>query len=211
MSVRTPNPVIFFALLLAAVPAMAADAPAPAPVPWTLGMSKEQVVALAEQGPYADAASGAVETTSAPFAGRKVKATLVFGAAGLASIEYHIYAGSEWREAEKGVMQVFDHFKAAHGGANVKEVSDNIDRDELNLIVRQTIGTAEAMNKGYAPRGQYMVQTFDMVPVKQPAEGRLHCQWIYDGRSNTYSVFLYQDLPSAPKRDVADNTQIKKL
>ena len=96
-------------------------------------------------------------------------------------------------------------------GANVKEVNDNIDREELGLILRQTLGTAEAMNKRYTPNGQYMIIAFDMVPLKQPAEGRLHCQWIYDGKSNAYSVFLYQDLPTAPKRDVADNSQIKKL
>jgi hypothetical protein len=67
------------------------------------------------------------------------------------------------------------------------------------------------MNNRYAPKGQYMVQTFDMVPPKQPVGVRLHCQWIYDGRSNTYSVFLYQDPPGAPERDVADNIVIKKL
>jgi hypothetical protein len=206
---RTTSPVFALALLLAVVPALAAEDPGPGP--WRLGMSKEQVVSFAEQGPYRDGASGTVETDNAPFAGRKVKATLVFGAAGLATIHTQNYTGSDWREAHKAALEVFDQFKAQHGGANVKDVSDNIARDELDLILRQTLGTAETMNKRYTPNGQHMIQTFDMVPLKQPAEGRLHCQWIYDGKSNTYSVFLYQDLPGAPKRDVAENIQIKKL
>jgi hypothetical protein len=207
--VRTRKPAFLWALLLAAIPAIAQEDPGFGP--WRLGMSKEQVVAFVEQGPYNDVAAGNVETASATFAANKVKATFVFGAAGLATIKLHNYEGSDWREAHKFALQVFDQFKAKHGGANVKEVSDNIDREALDLILRQTLGTAETMNKVYTPKGQYLLQTFDMVPMKQPAEGRLHCQWTYDGKSNTYSVFVYLDLPRAPKRDVAENDQIKKL
>jgi hypothetical protein len=206
---RTTSHVFVLALLLATVPALAADDPGAGP--WRLGMSKEQVVSFVEQGPYTDGTSATVETDNARFAGRKVKATFVFGAAGLATIQMQNYAGSDWREAEKAALEVFDHFKAQHGGANVADVSDNISRDELDLILRQTLGTAETRNKRYTANGQLMIETFDMVPLKQPAEGRLHCQWIYDGKSNTYSVFMYQDLPGAPKRNVAENVQIKKL
>ncbi|MEO8316357.1 MAG: hypothetical protein ABI645_16365 [Pseudomonadota bacterium] len=205
----TRKPAFLWALLLATVPAFAAEDPGLGP--WRLGMSKEQVVSFVEQGPYADAVSGAAETASAPFAGHKVKATFMFGAAGVATIRFHNYEGSDWQAAHTAALEVFDLFKATYGGANVKEVSDNIDREELSLILRQTLGTAEAMNKRYTPNGQYLTMTFDMFPLKQPAEGRLHCQWVYDGKSNIYSVFLYQDLPNAPKRDVAENTQIKKL
>jgi len=206
--VRTTKPVFLLALLLA-VPAFAEDDLGL--VPWRVGMSKEQVVAVADNGPYKDVAAGAVETDNAPFGARKVKATFVFGAAGLATIQMQIYSGSDWREAEKAALEVFDQFKAKLGGANVKEVSDNIEREALDLILRQTLGTAETGNKRYTQGGQYMLQTFDMVPLKQPAEGRLHCQWIFDGKSNTYAVLVYQDLPTAPKRDVPDNVQIKKL
>lgn len=207
--VRNRKPAVLWALLVAAFPALAQEDPAIGP--WKLGMPKEQVVALVDQGPYTDVAAGSVEAASAPFAARKVKATLAFGATGLTSIKLHNYEGKDWREAHKSALEVFDQFKAKHGGANVKEVSDDIDREELDLILRQTLGTAETMNATYAPKGQYLVQAFDMVPMKQPAEGRLHCQWMYDGKSNSYSVFVYLDLPSAPKRDVAENDVIKKL
>jgi hypothetical protein len=206
---RATSPVFVLALLLTTLPAFTAVDPGIGP--WQVGSSREQVASFAEQGPYKDGASGTMETDNAPLAGRKVKATFVFGALGLATIQLHAYAGSDWREAQKAALEVFDVFKAQHGGASVKDVSDNIEREELDLILRQTLGTAETMNKRYTPNGQYMIQTFDMVPLKQPPSGRLHCQWIYDGRSNTYSVFLYQELPAAPKRDVAENVQIKKL
>jgi hypothetical protein len=207
--VRTRKPAFLWALLLAAFPALAQDDPAFGP--WQLGMSKEQVVSFAEQGPYNEVAAGNLETANATFAKRKVKATFTFGATGLTSIKLHNYEGSEWREAHRIALEVFDQFKAKLGGANVKEVSDDIDREELDLILRQTLGNAETLNKTYTPKGQYLLQTFDMVPIKQSAAGRLHCQWSYDGKSNTYSVLLYQDLPSAPKRDVAENDQIRKL
>jgi hypothetical protein len=207
--VRNRKPAVLWALLVAAFPALAQEDSGLGP--WKLGMPKEQVVALVDQGPYTDVAAGSVETASAPFAASKVKATLAFGATGLTSIKFHNYEGKDWREAHKSALEVFDQFKAKHGGANVKEVSDDIEREELDLILRQTLGTAETMNATYTPKGQYLVQAFDMVPLKQPAEGRLHCQWMYDGKSNSYSVFVYLDLPGAPKRDVAENDVIRKL
>jgi hypothetical protein len=121
------------------------------------------------------------------------------------------YEGQDWREAHRTILEVFDLFKSRYGGANIKELSDDIGREELDLILRQTLDVAEEMNQRYVPKGQYMVQTFDMVPRRQPADSRLHCQWVYDGRSNTFSVFLYQDAAAAPKRDMADNNVIRKL
>lgn len=206
---NTWKPACLWALLLAAFPLLAQEDPGVGP--WRLGMTKEEAVAIAERGPYNDVSPDSVHTADATFGGRKVKATLTFGATGLASIRFHNYEGKDWQEAHRAALQVYDHFKSKFGGANVKEVTDNIDREELDLILRQTLGTAETMNKTYAPKGQYLVQAFDMVPVKQPAEGRLHAQWMYDGRSNTYSVSVYLDPPGAPKRDVAENDQIKKL
>ena len=145
-----------------------------------------------------------------PLADAKMPQGLGFGlgAAGAASIKLHNYEGNDWREARRAVLEVFDGFKEKSGGASVKEVSENIDRHELDLILRQTLGAADAMNNSYAP--QYMVLTFDMTSLMQPAGGRLHCQWVYNGKDNTYSVALFQDLANAPRRDMEANTQIRK-
>ncbi len=110
---RTRKPAFLWTLLLAVAPVFAQEDPGLGP--WRLGMSREQAVSFVEQGPYSDAASGAFEASSAPFAGHKIKATLTFGAAGLAGVKFANYEGSDWREAEKTALEVFDQFKAKYG------------------------------------------------------------------------------------------------
>jgi hypothetical protein len=207
--VKTGNRAFLLALLLAIGPAFAAEDVGLGP--WRLGMSKEQVTAFAEQGPYTDIAGGGLETAAGKFKDKKVATSFTFANATLRSMVVKVYEGTEWRKAETATLDVYDYFKANYGGANVKDTADNPDRDALDLLLRQTLGTAEDMNKRFAPNGQYFLQTFDMIPRRQPAEGRLHCQWIYDGKRNMFTIVLYLDLPSAPKRDVAENDQIKKL
>jgi hypothetical protein len=179
--------------------------------PWRLGMSREQVLALADPGPYKETASGGLETDGAKFKGQKAGAAFSFASTGLSSIRVKVYEGDDWRKAVAAVLDVFDHFKASYGGANAKDLVDNPDHEGLELILRQTLGTAEQLNEARKKSGSYMIMTFDMMPLKQPAESRLHCQWIYDGKANRYAVHLYQDLPKAPKREVEDNVEIKKL
>jgi hypothetical protein len=178
--------------------------------PWRLGMSKEQVTALAEQGPYKDIAGG-VEAEAGKFQGNKAGAALTFGDAGLRSIQVKVYEGDDWRKAETAALSVFDYFKSNYGGANVKDVANNPDRDALDQILRQTLGTAEPLNDNYAKNGSHILMVFDMMPLKQPAESRLHCQWTFDGKTKRYAVYLYQDQPKAPKRDVEESVEIKKL
>jgi hypothetical protein len=152
-----------------------------------------------------------METINAPFAGHKLRATFSFGATGAATIRFHNYEGSEWQEARKATLEIFDTFEEKFGGAHVKDIADDIQRDELDLILRETLRTADSINKRYASKGQYMVLTFNMVPARQPIWGRLHCQWVYDGKRNAFSVFLFQDPVNARRRDVEDNVLLKKL
>jgi hypothetical protein len=202
------NPVFLLALLLAVGPALAEEDVGMGP--WRLGMTKEQVVAFAELGPYQDLGA-TVETGEAKFAGRKVTAKFTFGEDAVRAIEVRTYEGKDWRKAQEAALEVFDHFAAAYGGANVKDVADKIDRKELEKILLQTLGSAEEMNKRYARDGSGMTLAFDMVPLRQPAESRLHCKWVYVGKSDTYFVYLYQDRRGAPSRDAADNILIEKL
>jgi len=204
--VKTGNRGLLLALLLVIGPAFAEEDVGLGP--WRLGMTKEQVAAIADKGPYTDTASGGLEAATT-FRKKKVTTSFTFADSKVRSIVVKVYEGTDWRNAEQGALDVYDHFKESYGGANVKDTADKVERDALDLILRQTLGTAEELNKRYVANGSRMVITFDMVPVKQPAESRLHCQWIFDGKG-TYSVYLYQDLPGAPKRDVAENVEIKK-
>jgi predicted nucleotidyltransferase len=195
------------ALLLAAGPAFADEDVGIGP--WRLGMPKEQVVAFAELGPYKDVADGGVETEEAKFSKHKATASFVFADAALRSIEVRVYEGKDWRKAQEAAMEVFDHFAANYGGANVNDVGDNMDRKELEKVVERSLGTAEEMSKRMASRGS-MTLAYDMVPRRQPAESRLHAKWVYASKNNTYYVYLYQDRPGAPKRDAADLIEIEQ-
>lgn len=179
--------------------------------PWRLGMPKEQAVSFLDHGSFKDSAPNDMEAASATVASHKGKATLTFGKAGLASIRLHKYEGKDWREARSSILEVFDEFRVEFGGVNVKGIANDIGRDELDLILQQSLGAAEEANKRYGPKGQYMVLIFDMVPRRQPVGERLHCQWVYDGRSNTYSLVLYRDRPDASTRYAAANLLINKL
>jgi hypothetical protein len=207
--VKTRSLALLLALALAAGSAVAEEDVGIGP--WRLGMSKEQVLALAEPGPYKETASGGLETDGAKFKGQKAEASFTFASAGLGSIRVKVHEGGDWSKAVTAVLEVFDYFKASYGGANVKDIADNPDRKELDELLRQLLGTAEPLNDARKKSGSYMVTTYDMMPLKQPAESRLHCQWVYDGKANRYAVYLYQDLPKAPKREVEDNVEIKKL
>ncbi len=202
------NPVFLLALLLVTGTAVAEEDVGIGP--WRLGMTKDQVVAFAEVGPYKDAGD-TVETEGAMFAGRKAAATFTFGDAALRAIEVRTYEGKDWRKAQEAALAVFDHFATAFGGANVKDVSDKIDRKELESTLERTLGTAEEMSKRYARPGSGVTIAFDMVPLRQPAESRLHCKWVYVGKSDTYFVYIYQDRRGAPSRDAEDNILIEKL
>ncbi|MEO6080934.1 MAG: hypothetical protein ABIQ86_14365 [Steroidobacteraceae bacterium] len=198
------------ALLLAAAPVFAAEDIDIGP--WRLGMSKEQVVAITDQGPYTDvAATGGLETKDGKFKGKKANTSFVFAGGTLRSIEVRVYEGKAWDKAKDAALDVFDQFVANYGGASVKDVSPKVDRKELEKILDRTLGTAGEMNKQYAARARAMVVTYDMAPLRQPADSRLHCQWIYLGKSDTYSVVVYQDVPGAKSRDAEENIVIEKL
>lgn len=178
--------------------------------PWRLGMSKEQVVAVPEYGPFKDVSDTTVEIPDGKFQKHKAKTLFVFGEGGLRSVEMRAYEGKVWNGAKEAALDVFDYFASQFGGANVKDEADNIKRKDLENILERTLGTAEGMNERYAKNGGSVTMIFDMVPVRQPAESRLHAQWVYTGKTNSYAVFLYQDLPKAPSREAEESFVIHK-
>jgi hypothetical protein len=208
--VNSRNPAFLLALVLAAGPLLAGEDAGIGP--WQIGMSKEQVVAFGDFAPYeAVQAGGELATEKAKFSGHKVKASFAFGDAGLRAVEVLNYEGKEWSRARDAALEVYDHFASAYGGANVKDTADKISRKELENILDRTLGTAQEMNKRYAGNGSGMIMTFDMTPMRQPADSRLHCQWVYIGKSNTFFVYLYVDRPGSPPRDTRDSIEIEKL
>lgn len=179
--------------------------------PWRIGMTRDQVNALVEQGPFADGAGGALISDKGKVGSRKATVTLQMGDAGVRAVEMLVYEGKDWQDAAQAVVGVHEHFVKNFGGANVKEVEDNVqERKALETILSRTLGTAEEMNKRQSERGRSIIVRFEMVPLKQPAESRLQCEWSYVGKTGVYKVQLFQDKPGAPSRDPEDNIEIVK-
>lgn len=184
--------------------------------PWRLGMSREEVTSHQDLGPYQDVrVTGGVETANAKFAGHTVNTSFVFDDAGLAFIQVWNYEGEDWKKAQGAVLEVFDYFSERYGGVTVPGVevngSETLDRGALAVVLQQVLGTARELDAKVRKDQATMTMIFDMIPLRQPQESRLHCQWVYAGRPDTFYVFLFQDRKDAPSRRVASNVQLERL
>jgi hypothetical protein len=184
--------------------------------PWRLGMAKELVIAQKDFGPYTDVrVTGGVETGNARFAGHPVNTSFVFDDAGLEFLQVWNYEGEEWRKAQSAALEVFDYFSENFGGATIPGVEVNggstIDRGSLAVVLERVLSTAEGLEAKAKKDKNTLTITFDMSPLKQPVESRLHCQWVYFGRANTFYVFLFQDRREAPSRRAPSTVHVDRL
>jgi hypothetical protein len=184
--------------------------------PWRLGMTKDLVVAQKDFGPYTEVrVTGGVETGNARFAGHPVNTSFVFNDAGLEFLQVWNYEGEEWRKAQSAALEVFDYFSEKFGGATIPGVEVNggstIDRSSLAVVLERVLSTAEGLESKAQKDENTLTITFDMIPLKQPAASRLHCQWVYVGRANTFYVFLFQDRPEAPSRRATSAVHVDRL
>lgn len=113
---------IFPAIILLAQ--LATPSPAAAPAvgygPWRLGMSREQVAAIAEGAPYLRVSStGGIETRNGSFAGRKTTISFVFGERGLRIIQVWAYEGMNTTEALAAFHRVYQHLEKTRGSVQV--------------------------------------------------------------------------------------------
>ena len=184
--------------------------------PWRLGMSPEKISSFAEHGPYSKVrVTGGLETENGTFKGRKVNTSFVFDNGGLEYIQVWNYEGGDWQQAREATLEVFDYFTEHYGGATISGVTLDgdgaIDRGGLQVVVERILSTAHELNEKAKKDKAIMTITFDMVPVKQPKESRLHCQWVYAGRFDQFFVFLFQDRPDAPSRNAPSTVQLEPL
>lgn len=184
--------------------------------PWRLGMSKDQVVAQAEFGPYKDVqVTGGVETANGKFAGHAANTSFVFDPAGLQFIQVWNYEGGDWRKAKDAALEVYDYLLARFGGVKIPGVtvngSDALERGDVAVVLERILGQAEGVEANARKEKVTLTITYDMVPVSQPAESRLHAQFIYAGRTGTFYVFLFQDRPDAPSRIKKANFRAEKF
>jgi hypothetical protein len=185
--------------------------------PWRLGMSREEVQSFQEYGPYeAVAVTGGLETHNALLNGKQKNVSFVFDDEGVAYIQVWEYEGSDYEAAKSAVLEVFDSFVASYGGAEIPGVNVSgpagLDRQALEVVLSRVLGTAKEIGRKTAEEQRAaMILLFDMKPKQQPEHSRLHSQWGYHARFDTFYVFVYQDRADAPERRVRSNVRLEAL
>jgi hypothetical protein len=207
----------FMALLLCAPLSAEEFAPPFRIGPWDLGMSREQVSPFKEFGPYKDVrVTGGIETRDAEFLGRKTNVAFAFDDAGIQYIQLFRYEGSDPDAAIAAAMEIYDLFVASFGGATVENVSipgqASLDRSSMQAVVHTILGKAKDVEKSAREKNNAtLLMHFDMKPMLQPKDSRLHCQWVYSGKLDTFYILLFQDRPHAPPRTVESNIEVGDL
>lgn len=185
--------------------------------PWSLGMSRDQVKAVEAAAPFEPVAvTGGLETRHGVFSGKPATYSFVFDDAGLQYIQLWAYEGKDYLQARQAALDVAALFYRDLGGLNpdLFEGPDGKPFEEslVPMIIDQTLGKAREMAKTLRKKQKAaMVMKFDMAPRRQPEGRRLHCQWIYVSRFDTYYVFLFEDRADAPPRQAEVNIQLEKL
>jgi hypothetical protein len=84
--------------------------------PWKLGMSRAEVTAQAEFGPYSEVrVTGGVETSHGRWGGKPVTVSFVFGPVGLRTIQLWAYEGQSRDDAIAAFFKVHEYLKATVG------------------------------------------------------------------------------------------------
>lgn len=187
------------------------------PGPWRLGMSEQEVRAFSEYEPYEYvSATGGLETDNASFNGQKKNVSFVFDDAGLSYIQLWNYEGSDYESAKRAVLEIFDLFSEQYGGAQVVGVTadgqGSLSRGGMEAVLARVLGTARELGRKAAEeQNAAMILFLDMKPVQQPEGSRLHSQWGYNSRNDTFYVFLYQDRTDAPERQMPSAIRLEAL
>lgn len=167
-------------LALAACPAWASGLS-----PWTFGMSRAQVGAFAEQGPYKAFANGDLETYAGEFDGVKRNVQFYFNSTGLWRISVMFYEGTDAMAARVGWKAAHATLMHLYGPVDVPLVDQaGVDIDALSRVTAQAV------------EGGAKVQ---MAPARQPREEYLFSSWqrsTISGRAH-YRVVVYLDPPHA--------------
>lgn len=184
--------------------------------PWTPGMSRDQALAFAKNGPYTTGASFNERDATASFQNQKAKVSLAFDDRGLKTIQLHKYEGGNPDAAKAAALQLFDLFTAQFGGATVENVKPDdgkaLDRAGLAEALDEIIGTArDTAARARAKDRSMLLITFDMIPNRQPPQSRLLSQWGYSALTDSYYVFLYQDRLDAPLRRARSNLFFERI
>jgi hypothetical protein len=90
--------------------------------PWRVGMTKEQVTAVSEFGPYKSVpATGGVETFNAQWNGRKTNISFVFERDRLVKIQIWAYEGKDFQAATRAWRDVRSYLEKKYGEVQAED------------------------------------------------------------------------------------------
>jgi hypothetical protein len=156
--------------------------------PWHLGMSKDEVKAASEFGPYSSVAStGGLETRNGLFADRKTTISFVFGDRGLRIIQIWAYEGRDLDEAVAAFYRVYHHLEESRGrvaipGLNVPEHADST---TFTGIVRKALAAVPADR----------AVKVQIIPLDRLSDVNIFSSLMTQPQLGYYYVFLYYRAP----------------
>jgi hypothetical protein len=200
------------AACLFAWPSLAADEFQP--TAWRLGMPRDAALAgwkgAAEP---VDASTERVQISGGTFAGQPAKITLVFARDKLAAIEALTYEGPSYDAARGAAIELTELFYRELGGLQPGTFrgprEQPFPRESVPKLVDASLGRARTAAADIRRSQQAeMLFTLDVLPRHQPTGRRLHGQWVYESRTGTYRILLFEEQASAPPRDAPANIQL---
>jgi hypothetical protein len=150
--------------------------------PWRFGMSRDEVVAVDDYGPYTPVqATGGLETQNGLFDGRKTMMSFVFGRNGLSKIQVWAYQGNDEKPAVAAFARVYRYLKRTHGAV---EYPAEIKPAKFEASVLKALAAVPAKD---AIRLQ-------IAPTPMPSDLTIFCSFYRQPRFG-YFVLLYFQTP----------------
>ncbi|WP_440224811.1 hypothetical protein ACQQ2N_06130 [Dokdonella sp. MW10] len=214
---------VFFLLLIVLLPRMAASQDVFHIGPWNIGDTREKVLEATEFGPFEPVAlTGGLETRHARFLDSKVTVSFVFDASDRVEyIQVWLYEGTDFAEAKKASLGLFDLFSSRFGGASVPGIevsgagvdgSTSLDRISLGIVLDRVLGQAPKLGEDFKRKHKVVATTvLDLIPHRNPLNAKLTAQLVHASRHDAFYVFLFLDQTTAPDRRVASNVKLEKL
>lgn len=151
--------------------------------PWKLGMSRDELVAIAAHGPYTPVrVTGGIETANGVFDGEKRNVAFTFDSKGAVNkIQIWAYEGRSEAEAMAAWWRVYRYYTKTYGQVESPTLGTPLDVDEAALIERTRAAFASAP-------AQYSAKV-QMAPQPMPAAAKVFASF---GRApmGLYYVFV---------------------
>ncbi len=192
---------VLLGLLVAPLPAAAGGAEVPGYGPWHLGMSREQVAAVSEFGPYEPVAStGGLETRHAELEGKTITASFVFGSSGLFHIQLWAYEGQDYSSALEALHGVYGYLSDQYGPLATDEgrIPAGLSKEGLDALVPDAFKKSDPQLDQLTTGKKLQVEMlkFHLYPQSGPENLRVYASLMHSPQLGFYYVFLYFKTPS---------------